>query len=69
MYSSTHAIDASPETIILLHCVAEDLLCWCFLNDLSFRMKDILLGLGSAYVIYMFDETSKRVHMISRVNF
>lgn len=48
MYSSTHAIDASPETIILLRCVAEDLLCWCFLNDLSYRMKVILLGLGSA---------------------
>ena len=48
MYSSTHAIDASPETIILLCYVAEDLLCWCFLNDLSYHMKVILLGLGSA---------------------
>jgi hypothetical protein len=48
MYLCTHAIDASPETIILLHCVGEDLLCWCFLDDLSFRMKVILLGLGSA---------------------
>lgn len=48
MYSSTHTTDASSETIVLLRCVAEDLLCWCFLNDLSFRMKVILLGLGSA---------------------